>query len=516
MQFGLMDEEEMIRDTARRIAADRPAPVAERSHLGGGPRRTPREPRELARNGFMTLNVESRYGGTEAGTVAFALAIEELGYACASTAVASVTNMVGEVIQAVGSAEHKEIHLPRLADGTYPAVPSASRRQARSDLSSMKTRARRDGDFVLDGSKIYITSADSPALHRLGRDGPERAEGQGDLALPGRARHAGLVVGLAEKKMGQHGSPTNAVHFDGCRVPASAQWAARTTDSGSRSANSRADRRRCPVSRHRPRGDGCGDDYAKSRQQFGGPIADFQGIQWMIADREVDLEAARLLILKAAYLKDRGSPSPRRPRWPLFASEAAHRATDTAIQLHGGAGYCSDFPSNATRATRITRIYEGTSEIQRLIIARETLRQVAQRMLRRDGRPGCRAPHRRERSGRARPRGGSMSTYRLEKVFAPNSVVLSGASPRESPGAISCRTCARGIPGSHPSREPEISGDRRHPVRQARRGRRRHARSRRGMDAAGPRCRGSSRRSAAKGSRRRSSLRPASATARAP
>ena len=119
--------------------------------------------------------------------------------------------------------------------------------------------------------------------------------------------------------------------------------------------------------------------YVKQRRQFDSAIADFQGIQWMIADREVDLEAARLLILQAAHLKDKREPFAKAASMAkLFASEAAHRATDTAIQLHGGAGYCSDFPvERYARDARITRIYEGTSEIQRLIIARETLRQVA-------------------------------------------------------------------------------------------------------------------------------------------
>ena len=117
--------------------------------------------------------------------------------------------------------------------------------------------------------------------------------------------------------------------------------------------------------------------YVKGREQFGSPLSDFQGLQWMIADREVDLEASRLLILQAASLNDQGQPFAKAASMAkLFASEAAHRATDTAIQLHGGAGYCRDYPvERYARDARVTRIYEGTSEIQRMIIARETLRQ---------------------------------------------------------------------------------------------------------------------------------------------
>jgi alkylation response protein AidB-like acyl-CoA dehydrogenase len=385
MQFGLTDEEEMIRDTARRIAADRLAPLAERLDAGEGREEHLGNLKELARNGFMTLNVAAEYGGTEAGTVAFALAIEELGYACAATAVAtSVTNMVGEVIQAVGSSEQKDTHLPRLADGTYPAGAFClTESGAGSDPSGMKTRARRDGDdYVLDGSKIYITSAEFAGIFVVWAvTDPEAPKGKGISVFLVERGTPGLVIGKAEKKMGQHGSPTNMVHFDGCRVPASALMG-REND-GFRVAVGELAGGRIGVAAlslgiARAAMDAA-KTYAKSRQQFGAPIADFQGIQWMIADREVDLEAARLLILKAAYLKDQREPFAKAASMAkLFASEAAHRATDTAIQLHGGAGYCRDFPvERYARDARITRIYEGTSEIQRLIIARETLRQVA-------------------------------------------------------------------------------------------------------------------------------------------
>ena len=318
--------------------------------------------------------------------MAFALAIEELGYACASTAVAtSVTNMVGEVIQAVGfrGAQGDPPAAPRrrhLSGGRL--LPHGERRGLRP-LRRMKTRARRDGDsYVLDGSKIYITSAEFAGIFIVWAvTDPNAPKGKGISLFLVERGTPGLVVGTAEKKMGQHGSPTNAVHFDGCRVPASALMG-REND-GFRVAVGELAGGRIGVAAlslgiARAAMDAA-TTYAKSRQQFGGPIADFQGIQWMIADREVDLEAARLLILKAAYLKDRGESFAKAASMAkLFASEAAHRATDTAIQLHGGAGYCGDFPvERYARDARITRIYEGTSEIQRLIIARETLRQVA-------------------------------------------------------------------------------------------------------------------------------------------
>jgi alkylation response protein AidB-like acyl-CoA dehydrogenase len=385
MEFSLSDEEVMIRDAARKIASDRLAPLAQSLDAGEGRDELLGNLRDLAQNGFMALNVRAEYGGTEAGTVAFALAIEELGYACAATGVAtSVTNMVGEVIQAVGSAEQKARYLPRLADGTYPAGAFClTESGAGSDPGAMKTRARRDGDgYVLDGSKIYITSAEFAGLFVVWAvTDPDAPKGKGISVFLVERGTPGLTIGKAERKMGQHGSPTNIVHFDRCQVPAGALMG-REND-GFRVAVGELAGGRIGVAAlslgiARAAMDAA-KSYVKQRQQFGAPIADFQGIQWMIADREVDLEAARLLILQAAHLKDRGESFAKAASMAkLFASEAAHRATDTAIQLHGGAGYCQDFPvERFARDARITRIYEGTSEIQRLIIARETMRQVA-------------------------------------------------------------------------------------------------------------------------------------------
>jgi len=384
MHFSLTEEEEMIRDAARRIAADRLAPVAERLDAGEGREELLANLRDLAANGFMGLNIRSEYGGTEAGAVAFALAIEELAYACASTAVTtSVTNMVGEVVQAVGSDEQKRTHLPKLADGTYAAGAFClTESGAGSDPASMRTRARRDGDsWIIDGSKIYITSAEYAGLFVVWAvTDPEAPKGKGISCFLVPRDAPGLTIGKAEKKMGQTGSATNVVHFDGCRVTADALLG-REND-GFRVAVGELAGGRIGVAAlslgiARAAMDAA-KSYVKQRQQFGSPISDFQGIQWMIADREVDLEASRLLILQAAHLKDQRQPFAKAASMAkLFASEAAHRATDTAIQLHGGAGYCRDFPvERFARDARITRIYEGTSEIQRLIIARETLRQI--------------------------------------------------------------------------------------------------------------------------------------------
>jgi len=385
MQFALNDEEILIRDTARKLATDRLAPLAERLDRGEGRAEFLANLKLLAENGFMALNIQAGFGGTEAGTVAFALALEELAAACAATAVTtSVTNMVGEVIQAVGSSRQQADHLPKLADGRYRAGAFClTEAGAGSDPAGMTLRARRDGDsYILDGQKIYITSGEYADLFVVwGVTDTAAPKGKGISVFLVPAETPGVVVGKAESKMGQTGSATNTIHFDGARVPIANRMG--KENDGFRVAVGELAGGRIGVAAvslgiARAAMDAA-KSHARERQQFGQALWDFQGLQWMIADREVDLQAARLLILDAAAKKDRGEPFAKEASMAkLFASEAAHRCTDTAIQIYGGAGYCRDVPvERYARDARITRIYEGTSEIQRLIIARETLRQLS-------------------------------------------------------------------------------------------------------------------------------------------
>lgn len=383
MHFAFTDEEMMIRDAARRVAAERLAPLAATLDRGEGRADFLRNLTLLAQQGFLTLNVAPEYGGSGAGTVAFALAIEELAYACAATAVTvSVTNMVAEVIQAVGTPAQKAEHLPRFADGTYPAGAFClTEAGAGSDPSAMATRARRDGaDYVLDGTKIYITSGDYAGLFVVWAvTDPDAPRGKGISCFLVPAGTPGLIVGPAERKTGQTGSATNTITFADCRVPVAAVLG-REHDGFRIAVGELAGGRigiaalslgiaRAAMDLARA--------HARERTQFGHPLADFQGLQWMIADRETELAAARLLILQAAHRKDAGEPFAMEASMAkLYASEAAARATDTAIQIHGGLGYMRDHPvERLARDARVTRIYEGTSEIQRLVIARHLLRQ---------------------------------------------------------------------------------------------------------------------------------------------
>ncbi|MEH0073566.1 acyl-CoA dehydrogenase family protein [Pannonibacter sp. Pt2] len=384
MHFDLTEEQSLIADTARKLAADRLAPLAETLDHGGGREAFLENLKVLAGNGFMGLNVRADYGGTEAGTLAFALSVEALGQACASTGVTvSVTNMVGEVIQAVGNEAQRAAYLPKLTDGTYAAGGFClTEAGAGSDPAGMKTRAVKDGDsYILNGAKLYITSAEYAGVFVVWAvTDPAAPKGKGISCFLVEAGTPGLIIGKAEKKMGQTGSATNEVLFQDCRVPASALMG--QENQGFRVAVGELAGGRIGIAALSlgiaRAAMSAAKAYVKERQQFGAPLSDMQGIQWMIADRETELEAARLLILQAAWLKDQGRPFAREASMAkLFASEAAQKATYTALQLHGGAGYIKDYPlERYARDARITTIYEGTSEIQRLIIARETLKGI--------------------------------------------------------------------------------------------------------------------------------------------
>jgi alkylation response protein AidB-like acyl-CoA dehydrogenase len=384
MHFDLTEEQSLIAETARKLAADRLAPLAETLDHGGGREAFLENLKVLAENGFMGLNVRADYGGTEAGTLAFALSVEALGQACASTGVTvSVTNMVGEVIQSVGNEAQRAAYLPKLTDGTYAAGGFClTEAGAGSDPAGMKTRAVKDGDsYILNGAKLYITSAEYAGVFVVWAvTDPSAPKGKGISCFLVEAGTPGLIIGKAEKKMGQTGSATNEVLFQDCRVPASALMG--QENQGFRVAVGELAGGRIGIAALSlgiaRAAMSAAKAYVKERQQFGAPLSDMQGIQWMIADRETELEAARLLIMQAAWLKDQGRPFAREASMAkLFASEAAQKATYTALQLHGGAGYIKDYPlERYARDARITTIYEGTSEIQRLIIARETLKGI--------------------------------------------------------------------------------------------------------------------------------------------
>ncbi|OGR16203.1 MAG: acyl-CoA dehydrogenase [Desulfobacterales bacterium GWB2_56_26] len=381
MNLDLTEEQRLIRDTAKEFAAAELEPAAAALDRGEDDAVFYENLAKLAELGFMGLNVKDTYGGAEAGAVAFSLAMTEIARACASTAVTvSVNNMVCEVIQALGTEEQKKKYIEKICSGEYPAGAfGLTEPGAGSDPAGMTTTAVRDGDdWVLNGTKLFITSGSFAGVFVVWAVTDQSApKGKGISLFLVEADTPGLIVGKKEEKMGQHASPTNEILFQDCRIPSSALMgkvnggfrAAVTELAGGRigigslalgiglAAMDRATR------------------YALERSQFGRKIAEFQAIQWKIADRYTELEAARLLLMNAAFKKEQGRPFAKEASMAkVFATEAANKACYDAMQIFGGYGYTQDFPiERYARDARVTTIYEGTSEIQRLIIAREIL-----------------------------------------------------------------------------------------------------------------------------------------------
>jgi len=379
MDLELTETQAMVQKTARDFATRVVAPQAAETDA------TERFPRAamkgLAELGLMAVNVPPEVGGSGAGVVATALAIQEIARACASTAVMmSVNNMVGEAIARFGTDAQKQQHCPRLASGEYPTGCFAlSEPDAGSDPGGMRTTARRDGaDWVLDGAKQWITGGSYAGVYIVWARtaGPETgAKGISCFLVEGGAK--GLKVGRPEDKMGIRGSDTVPLEFDGVRVPATAllgqenggfKIAMMALDGGRIGISSQA----LGIARAALAESAA---YAKERRTFDVPIAQHQAIQWKLADMQTSVDAAHLLSMRAAWLKEHGKPFSREASMAkLFASEAAVRVCNEAVQIHGGFGYVREFAAERhLRDARVTMIYEGTSEIQRVVIARSVL-----------------------------------------------------------------------------------------------------------------------------------------------
>lgn len=384
MDLSLTEEQVMIQDMAKKFADSELAPVAAKLDESPDQALFLSNLAKLTELGFMGLNIKAEYGGVEAGTIAFSLAITEIARACASTAVTtSVTNMVAEVIQSVGNEQQKLNYLPKLCSGEYRAGAFClSENNAGSDPAGMVTSATHDGEsYILNGSKLYITSASFADIYVVWAvTDPSAPKGKGISCFLIEANTPGITVSKPEEKMGQKASPTNEVHFENCRIPSSALMG--EVNKGFAVAAGELAGGRIGIGSLALGIGLAAMDYArehiKERKQFGQPLAKFQGLQWIMADRYTDLEAARLLVMQAAYTKEQGLPFGKAASMAkLFAAEKANLACYDALQMMGGAGYIREYPlERMARDVRITAIYEGTSEIQRVIIARALLAEI--------------------------------------------------------------------------------------------------------------------------------------------
>ncbi|MDG2150499.1 MAG: acyl-CoA dehydrogenase family protein [Planctomycetota bacterium] len=373
MDFELTEEQQLIRQMARDFADQVVAPTAaarDREH------RFPLEEfKKAAELGFAGMLVPEEYGGSELGILSTILVIEEVSRACASTGVTlSVHNSLasGPIVK-FGTESQKKMWLPRLASGEYLGAYALSEAEAGSDAAALSCKATRDGDaWLLNGTKLWITSGDHADLMIVFA----RAE-EGITAFLVESKSPGFGVGKVEEKLGIRSSSTVEVILDNVRVPAESVLG--SPGEGLKIAFSTLDGGRIGI---------CAQSlgiaqasldasikYAHEREQFGRPLKAFQAVQWKIAEIASNLDAARLMARKAAWLRDRGDPHTREAaQAKLICSQLANRAADEAVQIHGGAGYTTEFPvARYFRDARITEIYEGTTEVQRIVIARELM-----------------------------------------------------------------------------------------------------------------------------------------------
>jgi len=377
MEFLLSEEQTLIRDMARDFAKNELEPNAGRWDQE---RHFPVDViRKMAELGLDGVNIPEELGGAEAGPVALSLAITEIAKGCASCAVTmSVTNMVCEVIEKFGTEAQRRAHCPKITSGEYIAGAFClSEAGAGSDAGSMKTTAVKRGDrWILNGEKMWISTGQDAGVHVVwARTGGKGAGGVScflvELGTPG------MTIGRQEDKLGLRASHTVSVLFEDCEIPETALLG--EANAGFKVAMMALDGGRIGIA-SQALGIGLAAQeaataYAKERQQFGQPIAGFQAIQWMLADDETELEAARLLIMRAAWLKENGRPFTREASMAkTYATEAAWRTCDNALQIHGGYGCVKEYAvERHYRDIRATRIYEGTNQVQRIVIARNVL-----------------------------------------------------------------------------------------------------------------------------------------------
>ncbi len=380
MKYPLSEQERMIQNTARDFARKALAPVAlEANEQGFFPHEIYGR---LAELGFLGITVPEKYGGVDLDTMSLMIVLEEIAAVCASTAVTmSVHNsLTNWCILHYGSEELRKRYLPALTAGTILGAYAITESEAGSDVAAMRMTALRTGDeYVLNGAKIFISTGDKAgAIIVFARTDPkERTKGISAFVVDPSC--PGFSIGKVEKKMGLRASTTVELVFEDCRVPAGNLLGGE--GQGMKIALAGLDGGRIGIA---AQSIGIaraaleeGIRYARERKQFGSRIVDFQSTRWKIADCATDIEAARLLMYRAAKLRDAGENNTKEAAMAkLFASRTANRVAYDALQMHGGVGYTQEFiVERLFRDARVTELYEGTSEIQRLVISRAVIEE---------------------------------------------------------------------------------------------------------------------------------------------
>jgi alkylation response protein AidB-like acyl-CoA dehydrogenase len=378
MAFVLNEEQLMVQTLARGFARDVLMPTAaERDRTCEFPAENLRQMGEL---GFMGMMVPEEYGGAGVDAVSYVVALTEIAYGCASTAVVmSVHNSICcESVMRFGNETQKTTWLPKMCAGDCIGAFALTEPHAGSDPAAQKTTAVLDGDeWVLNGTKQFITSASHAGMTIATAYTDKKRRHRGISAFIVPAGSPGLTVGPKEDKMGLRASDTVQLIFEDCRIPKE-NLLGKLGD-GFRLSMIALDSGRIGISAQSVGvAQACLDEaieYIHAREAFGRPVSDFQGIRWYVAEMATQIEAARLMCFNSASLKDMGKRFTLEASMAkMFASEMVNRVADKALQMHGGYGYCKDYPiERHYRDARVFSIYEGTNEIQRVVISNKLL-----------------------------------------------------------------------------------------------------------------------------------------------
>jgi len=380
MPFMLNEEQQMMRDMVRKLAQNEIAPRAveiDREH------RFPRENiKKMGELGLMGVPIPEEYGGAGCDYLSYIITIEEISRACASTGVIlAVHTSVGTFpILYFGTEEQKQKYVPKLASGEYIGAFALTEPNAGSDPANLGTTAKLEGDhYIVNGSKIFISNGGEAEVYiTFVRTGNEKGY-KGITCLLVDRNTPGFSIGKIEEKMGLHGDITAELVFDNAKVPKENLLG--VEGDGFKVAMALLDGGRIGIA---AQGLGIAQaafdvarDYAKERVQFGKPIADLQAIQFMLAEMATRIDCSRLLVYRAARMRDMGLPYAKEASMAkMYATDTAMEVTTNAVQILGGYGYCKEYPvERYMRDAKITQIYEGTNQIQRIVIAKHLLRE---------------------------------------------------------------------------------------------------------------------------------------------
>jgi acyl-CoA dehydrogenase len=379
MDFKLSEEQELLRDTARRFARDEMAPVAGHYDQSGEfPRAIIRKAWEL---GLVSMCIPEENGGLGLPILEQCLVVEELSWGCSGMTTSMMANDLGLTpILVGGNEDQKKRWLNRASDEFALVAFALSEPEAGSDVAGMQLHAERQGDeYVLNGTKCWITNGGEADFYTVFATLDRSTRHKGICAFVVDRATPGLEPGKKEDKMGQRASDTRVIHFDNVKVPVADRLG--EEGQGFAIAMHTLDRTRPPIGAmatgisQRALDEAL--DYTGQRKAFGGPINHFQAVQFILADMAKDLEAGRLLTLQSAWMVDQEAHASKYSSFAkCFATDTAMRVTTDAVQLFGGNGYTKEYPvEKLMRDAKLMQIYEGTNQIQRVVIARELMRQ---------------------------------------------------------------------------------------------------------------------------------------------